>query len=179
MLSQIAAALYLVVTALCLAAAGAAHKTGPQRRLGPIWIGIALLFVVLAASRLLDAENHLHAGLRLWLAGEGEYGARRSVQAPLAAIVLGIGGLSAIAIILRSPGRRSSVAERAVRWASRSAAAMVGLVALRVVSFHATDALLYKPLRLNWIIDLGLTLIVAVCAWRYCRASPSGRAGER
>ena len=48
---------------------------------------------------------------------------------------------------------------------------MIGLVALRLVSFHATDALLYAPLRLNWVLDIGLTLIVAGSAWAFIRTA--------
>ncbi|MEP0473064.1 MAG: hypothetical protein ABJQ41_10395 [Marinomonas sp.] len=52
-----------------------------------------------------------------------------------------------------------------------SAIAMLCLIALRVISFHATDQLLYG-MRLNWVIDPALTLAVAGAAiWTVRRGS--------
>jgi hypothetical protein len=40
---------------------------------------------------------------------------------------------------------------------------------LRVISLHAIDALLYGPIKLNWVIDLGTSLIVLSAAAYYTR----------
>lgn len=142
-----------------------------RRRNGSIWIAIAVLFGLLAVSRVTDFENSLRAALRMWLAAEGEYDVRRTIQAPLAAALLIGGGLAGLALAMGLRPAGSGRANRALAWATRSAVVMLGLVALRLVSLHATDALLYKPVHLNWLIDIGATLVVAGCAWIYCDRS--------
>ena len=37
---------------------------------------------------------------------------------------------------------------------------LVFLLLLRIVSLHSVDLLLYGPLKLNWVIDLGACAIV-------------------
>ena len=48
-----------------------------------------------------------------------------------------------------------------------AAAAMVCLMALRIASLHMIDALLYGPSKLNWVIDIGVCLVVLVAAIYY------------
>lgn len=171
MLSLTAAALYLIAAALCCGAAHTAGKSDRRRRNRAIWVAIAGLFVLLAASRVFDLENAVRAALRMRLAQEGEYGMRKSIQAPLAAALLAVGGLAGIALLLGLRPAAPDRAARAVTLAARCAVIMIGLVALRLVSLHATDALLYKPVHLNWLIDIGTTLAIAVCAWIYGRTA--------
>jgi hypothetical protein len=40
-------------------------------------------------------------------------------------------------------------------------------MALRIASLHMIDALLYGPLKLNWVIDIGGSLVVLVAAIYY------------
>ena len=55
--------------------------------------------------------------------------------------------------------------ERALATAHLAAAAMLGLIAIRLISFHPVDSLLYGGMRLNWWIDIGLSLLVGGAAW--------------
>ncbi len=48
-----------------------------------------------------------------------------------------------------------------------ASAAMVCLMALRIASLHMTDALLYGPAKLNWVIDIGVSLVVLIAAIYY------------
>ena len=162
MLTAAATVLYAAVAIMCLLAA---RDTGRFPRTRAVWIAIALLFVFLATSRAMALEDSLRHAMRLWLQGAGEYGDRRSLQAPIAAALIGLGGLAMLAVLIRRPPAQPDAVGRRTRWASYAAAAMIGLVGLRLISLHAVDALLYGPLRLNWLIDIGASLLVATCAW--------------
>jgi len=50
-----------------------------------------------------------------------------------------------------------------------AACAMLFLMALRAISLHPIDALLYGPLKLNWIVDLGASFLVLGSAIHYTR----------
>lgn len=47
--------------------------------------------------------------------------------------------------------------------------AMLFLMALRLASLHATDALLHSAFKLNWLIDIGSNLTVLGAAVTYIR----------
>ncbi|MCK9541351.1 MAG: hypothetical protein M0R03_04890 [Novosphingobium sp.] len=117
--------------------------------------------------RLHGAEDLLRNALREVLRADGSYAARRVIQAPAAAaVLLGFSAFAALfaARALRvSRGRRA----RAVNHAFLALAVMAGLIALRIVSFHPIDALLYRPLHLNWVIDIGATAAVVWSAHAY------------
>lgn len=42
---------------------------------------------------------------------------------------------------------------------SPSVVAMVMLLSLRIISMHQIDQLLYGPIKLNWLIDIGASLL--------------------
>lgn len=169
-----AVALYLAVAATCLVAALGARSRPDGLRDSALWLGIAAMFVLLAASRGLGLENWVQETLRSLLQRQGEYGSRRAIQGPIAAAVLAAGGIGVIVLMLRSQPARLSRRATCLRGAMRAAAAMLGLVALRIVSFHPTDALLYEA-KLNWVLDIGLSLAVGGAALIYSRPSPSLR----
>ena len=180
LLSLTAAGLYLAVAAACAYAAAAARGDGAPRRGRAIWLTIAGLFVILAASRMLNAEERARDVMRAWLNAGIGYESRRTVQAPIAAAVLGLGGAAGIALLLGYGRARSgSRAERAIVWATRAAAAMIVLVALRLISFHPVDAILYRPLRLNRVFDIGLTAVVGLAALAYVRDGRTQAPGRR
>ena len=162
MLSAAAAAFYLVVAALCLLAARA--QSGLPK-VGAVWLAIAMLFLLLAGSRAFGLEESLRGAMRSWLQATGEYGGRRSLQALFAALLVGMGGLATIGLLTARRGNSSGPDPRGIGFASYAAAAMIGLVGLRLISLHAVDALLYGPLHLNWLIDMGASAVVAACAW--------------
>lgn len=58
------------------------------------------------------------------------------------------------------------------------AAGMVFLLLLRILSLHSVDDVLYGPLKLNWVGDVGMSLAVLGCAIRYAKivsTAPPGR----
>jgi hypothetical protein len=41
---------------------------------------------------------------------------------------------------------------------------MLGVILMRLISFHELDRLLYGPVRMNWVLDIGSALLVAASA---------------
>ena len=140
-----------------------------------MWLFAAALFVALAALRGLGIEDFWQGELRSMLRAEGTYQDRREFQRPLAAIVVAFAGI--VAFLWAYRGFRNVRGRRnvAVMVAGASAFAMIALVALRLISLHPVDALLYGPLKLNWIIDMGSSLVVLGAAGYYTRLVSSRR----
>jgi hypothetical protein len=46
---------------------------------------------------------------------------------------------------------------------------MLLLLALRIVSLNAVDAVLFGPLKVNWITDIGASVFVIAAALYYVR----------
>ena len=59
--------------------------------------------------------------------------------------------------------------------AAEGAASEAPVGMLRLISLSPVDALLYGPIKLNWIVDLGLGLSVVVSALAYVRIVGSRR----
>jgi hypothetical protein len=179
MLSLLASLVYLAAAALsglaALARFGGRNQSPVSRR---SWLFIAAFFVLLAAMRLSGAEEAVREFLRGWLVADGEYASRRAIQAPIVAIFVCV--LAALAFWARraSASRGRARVSAAVAWAWRGVAVMAVLIMLRLISFHPIDGLLYGRLRLNWILDIGSTVLVAACAIVSMRAAfLAGRAG--
>jgi len=159
--------LYLGVALACTCAAIFARPPRGHRWHRYAWLGLAILFVVMVCLRLFDIEEIIRNSARDALREQGRYSTRREVQAIIAAIVLA--GVAAFGLTLavvkgsKLRGRRN----QAVMVAIGTGGALVLLIVLRLVSFHAIDALLYGPLKLNWIGDIGGSLIVAAGAIYY------------
>lgn len=169
MLSLAAAALYVLVAACCMLAAIMAASRQQMRWHWIVWGAVALLFVLLSAARVLALEETLRDTFRLALVMEGSYGERRSVQRPLVAgliiIAAAVAGWLTVRVLRGVNGRRNIAAVGA----ALAAAAMVFLVALRMISLSPVDKLLYGPVKLNWIIDIGSSVIACGCALVYWR----------
>lgn len=133
------------------------------------WLLIVILFAALAALRGLGLEDFWQDALRNMMRADGAYQDRRAFQRPLAAGVIAAAGLIAFLWVYR--GFRSVRGRRnvAVMVAAASAFVMIALVALRLISLHPVDALLYGPFKLNWIIDIGTSLIVLGASLTYLR----------
>ena len=168
-LSLIAAACYCVVLVFILAAAKIGRQSGQQSWHIICWLGLAFLFAALVFLRVFDVENLLRAEFREILKIQGSYQDRREVQAVFAVTIIVIfsaaGALAVFRLSRMLSGRRSF----AVFLAALSGAGMLALILLRLVSHHAIDALLYGPLKLNWVADLGLTAAVGAAALYYLR----------
>lgn len=144
-----------LVTASLAAVAGARARRGSRQT---DWWIVAGVFLVLAGWRLAGGELRLQDDMRAFAESAGIYGMRRESQAIVSVALIGAGFL-AVWWIARGPYALSRLA----RWA---ALASVGYAALRFISLHAIDSLLYRagPFHLNYVIDMGLTLACAALA---------------
>ena len=146
------------------------------------WGVAVVLFVVLIAVRSLDVEEHIRAGLRTMLAMEGEYRQRSEIQMPLIAVAL-LGVLVAVLLAMRKWAKWPKARpDRQLFVAYAGMLGFIPLFTLRLISLHAMDALLYKgPLRLNWLLDGGFSLLVGGAAYFYVaelrRGARAGRDG--
>lgn len=166
-LSLAAAGIYLLVAAaaaLALWRAFVLRQTVWHRW---TWAIIAMVFVGLALLRIFAVEELLRTDLRMTLYQEGAYDERRSFQGPLFAVVFtiaatGVAGLFYF-LVKGVRGRRNIV----TLVATGCTAGMIFLLALRLLSLHSVDELLYGPIKLNWFADLGMTVAALVSAVRY------------
>ena len=178
MLTSIAVLIYLATMAACALAYRAAFDRPPSDRRA--WALLALLFLLVAISRLTGAEDHIRDALRELLTADGVYAERREVQGPLAAALIAALAYGAWLAFARLSHMRHSPAGRVLVAAQIAGIGMVGLIAARIVSLHALDNLLFsKPLHLNWLLDIGATGTVLVAALLYScftrRRMPSTR----
>lgn len=132
-----------------------------------LWVMIALIFIGLAMMRVFAVEDWLRNSMRSVLHTEEAYADRRSLQRPLVAalllMVLAVGA-ALLSILSKGVGGRRNIA---VVGALGCTGAMIVLAALRLISLHSVDALLFGPLKVNWFLDLGLSIAVLACTWRY------------
>lgn len=174
-ISLLAACLYIAVVVACIFARSTAVGQRQVSWHAHAWTGIALLFLVMAVLRVVSAEDLLREELRDLLRGAGAYEDRRKVQGPIVALILLIGafvsGLWVFNVTRKIRGRRNIATAIAIG----GACLLLTLYLLRIVSLHALDALLYGPLKFNWVIDIGATAVVLACSIYYRRVV-TGRA---
>ena len=168
-LSLAASALYGIVLLACLIAAGTARIYRQMPSHTRTWVVLAMLFALLIALRLIGAEEWLRDTMRASLRAGGEYSKRRAFQAPLVATMLAIGGVGAMALLFGFARNLRGRRNVAVLVSLLAAFAMLFLIAVRLASLHAMDTLLYGALKLNWLIDLGSSLVVLGAAITYIR----------
>ncbi|MDT0509468.1 hypothetical protein [Novosphingobium sp. MMS21-SN21R] len=165
--SLAASAVYLVVGGQCLWTGLAARRLGRPGSEAAWWSGLAVLFVALFAWRVTGVEESMRTVLRGMLRADGDYGARQELQGPLsAAAVLAASLMIFLGWRVYARTRTGSLT-RLVAVARLAMIGLVGLVALRLISLHVADKLLYGPAHLNWLIDIGCTLVIGLCAFRY------------
>ncbi len=173
--SLIAACLYAAVAASCLLALAPAVRLRQAKWHVLGWSAIALLFFALGAARVFAVEELLREELRFLLRGQGAYDHRREFQGPIfAALFVSaafFGGFWAYRTSQTITGRRNIAATIGIACAY----SLIFLNLLRIVSLHSVDQLLYGPLKLNWLIDLGASAVVLVCGVYYWRVV-TGRA---
>ena len=145
-----------------------------------LWLAIAAVLFALVIFRLGNGEDLLRQNVRAWARASDLYAARRDWQAPFATAVLLIGAMAGFLVWRRWQKTRVDKGQWALRIALLAIAAFLPLYALRLISLHITDALLYSgPVRLNWILELGICGAVLVCAIFYgerVKRRPAGRA---
>ncbi|KUR80132.1 hypothetical protein [Novosphingobium sp. FSW06-99] len=163
-LSPIAGFVYIATSGLALVAATCTPAT--RRKLAVInWGAVAVIFVALAVWRLTDGEILLQDYVRGWTRGHGVYDDRHVFQVP---VTLGAVLVMAALVVL---AQRSSGVGRSGQALALSLV-MVVYTAVRATSLHAIDEILYQslgPIHVNYLIDLGLTALVAALAIFECR----------
>lgn len=167
----IAVILHLGTCLLCLITARISRKAHRPTRDSLNWLLCGFWFVGIALVRALGLEEKSRQSLRTTITEFGAYSDRTSFQIPLTilAILLGVFFLW---LFLRQLNRTAGKkVERLILWSQFAALGFVPLFALRILSLHATDQILYRGgvFRLNWLLDGGLTLLVAGCAFLCAR----------
>jgi hypothetical protein len=180
MLNSIAVLFYLGTVAACaLAYRAAADRPRSDRR---VWALLGLLFLLIAAGRVTGFEDHIRQVLRGALTADGVYAERRDVQAPVVAALIALLALGVWLAFARVSHMRHSPAGHALIWGQIAGIGLAGLIAIRIVSLHFVDKILFKgPLHLNWVLDIGATATVLAAALLYRAFARRGRsiAGAR
>lgn len=165
----LAIALYAVVALCCMAACGTAATSGQPPWNRKTWAVLGLLFVLLIVLRGFGVEELVRDAMRDALRGGGNYAERRSAQGIIASVALaavGAAGFWWLYKVTRNLRGRRNIASVV---ALASGGLMVFLVLLRMISLHIIDRALYGPLKLNWIGDIGTSLVVLAAAIYYLR----------
>ncbi len=168
-LSLTAAGVYGFVMLACIVAGIAASRARQMRRHVRAWLLIALLFAVFMALRLTAAEEMLRETVRASLRASGEYGERRNIQALIVSAMIAVAGIGMLGWIYKATRNLHGRRNLARLAANLAAVAMIFLLALRIASLHLIDTLLYGPLKLNWVIDIGSSMVVMAAAVYYTR----------
>jgi hypothetical protein len=153
---------YALVAVLCFAAA---RREDPEQpgSWPPFWVLTGALFIVMALGRAGDIADLMTDTLRQRAVDEGWYESRRRVQG---LVVAGLGFAWLIAVLVavwRVPERRRRYLPMIV------VVLTVGFyAAIRIVSLHQIDALLYRRrtlgLRHATLIEYILLIVAAACA---------------
>ena len=167
--SLAATALYAGVALAAMAACGTAATSAQPNWNRNAWLALSVLFFVLILLRGLGIEEWLRDAIRETMRGDGSYSERRTVQGLIASGALVVAAALAFWWLRRAT--RSLRGRRNLATVAGLAAggAMVFLVLLRMISLHMIDRALYGPLKLNWIGDIGSSLIVLGAAIFYVR----------
>lgn len=165
------------VMVLCILASRLAQQSGRPGAESRAWLYCAAFFLCLALARIFGLEDLWRMETRQYLVSHAEYADRRAIQRPL----IGVAMMGSCALIFGTWYALRRNMKGARRYVSLAQMAMIGFVplfALRMVSFHFMDRLLYGPLKLNWLLDGGLTMLAAVGAVAYIRhVALVGRSG--
>jgi len=177
--SLAASALYVLVAIVCMSCAVASRNERQQAWHFRLWLGLAILFLSLALLRFLGAEEILRDLMRAALRADAAYERRREFQRPIVAGLVAI--LAAVCFWIAYRVARSVKGRRnfAVLMAGACGAGMVILALFRLISLHDIDALLYGPLKLNWIADIGMSVTALGAAIFYLKVVRAKRGGRR
>ena len=173
-ISILACLIYGMIALLCLAPA--VTGSGALRR---HWLAAAALMVGLIAMRLAGGEDRIRQAAREMAMQSGNYASRWEFQIPLA-LGVALAGTALLAGLLRH--WRAAPRGSRQRLVIVSRFGMLGLLllyALRLVSLHQIDAILYAgPLRLNWIFEGFSCLAIALPAF-LCWRQRGGRTAPK
>lgn len=166
----IATTTYFIVAAMCLRAARQPIRRRDGTSPKGVWRTASIAFIMMAIFRILELEDRLRGLLRVQLRSNGLYDTRRDIQVWLA-IGLLVAAITVAAFAYKTRPRNTrdhrSVAIWIVRW---SLAGFATLILLRITSFTIADRILFGgPIHINWLLDGGLTLAVALAAYVYSK----------
>lgn len=162
--TQIAGILAFVVTALaCFIASGARRKS---RDLS-IWRRLSIVYGLLAIEMIAAMRHRIHDFVNALLKATGEYSARSGLQEML---------IAALAIVIITTMGVYFVRLGKVKGATRLAVgvtiALVALFLLEMISLHAIDAILYRPIGPLMAIAylwIAASAVTGIAALRYPR----------
>jgi hypothetical protein len=138
-------------------------------RLRALWLGLATVLLLLGINKQLDIQTAFTEALRGLAIDQGWYDIRRPIQVAFILLVAVIGLLTFRAVMLLARGEL-----RGLSMVLGGVVFIICFVIIRAASFHHIDRLLGSDIggfRLNWIIELGGILFIAVGAYRYTRPS--------
>jgi hypothetical protein len=146
---------------LFLAFAGARRRllalpTG--QRLRTLWLGLAVVLLLLGINKQLDLQTALTEGARIWSKSAGWYTKRWPVQVGFIGFVALVGLAAFRAVLLLASGEL-----RSLRLALGGTLFIICFVTIRAASFHHVDRLLGSDIlgfRMNWIIEVGGILLI-------------------
>jgi len=160
---------YTVVTVFCGWALWTAQPLREPKWHRIAWFALAILFAVMAGSRILGVEEMIRDTLRTAMREEGRYADRRQIQAVVVSTaILSIAAVAAF-WAWRTGRHLRGRRNQTIIVAMAAGASLVVLMSLRIVSLHAIDRLLYGPIKLNWVADVGASLVVAIAAIVYVK----------
>lgn len=174
-LSLAAAGVYVAVMAGCLWAARASGASRNRASDVYSWLFLGAFFGLLAVTRVIGFEDLVREELRTVLFTQEAYEQRREIQRPLAAGAVLIFAPLTFWWVYRTARTVRSRSAIALSLAYLGAIGMTALLVLRIVSLHDVDRLLYGPLKLNWIGDVGFAVTVFAAAVYYGKRAASRR----
>lgn len=161
MLNLLGTAAYLIVAAACLGAAWHARRAQTRtvrQRLQQHWAGLAFLFIGLAAWRAGGGEAALQEWGRNLLHLQDAYETRRAWQGPVVVLAL----IGAGSLVAWFTGRHARRIDPLLGWSRIAGLGLFGYTAVRALSWHPVDAVIYAslgPVHINHLIDIGLSAI--------------------
>ena len=163
-----AIALYGAVILTCIAAASAAANRTDRNGDRLHWQSVGFIFASLAIFRAFDGEEFVRGRARGLINEIGSYADRATFQVPLALIAFVL-GLLVIWIFARQwRALRTGGRGRLVLTSRFALLALLPLYALRLISLHQTDWLLYSgPIRINWLLEFAISTAVGGAAAMY------------
>lgn len=170
----LACVVYVAVAIAAAAAFRVAERPNDRLR----WGAIAILFICVAIWRGSGLELYLTSEMRRTLLQDGLYEKRRDLQRPLAALAVVVISSILYLFYLKRPLGKGRPRDWSRFWAMVGVTVMMGVIAMRLISFHELDRFLYGPIRGNWILDLGSSLLVAFAALQFRKLTRFGISQE-
>ncbi|KLI64642.1 hypothetical protein [Aurantiacibacter marinus] len=168
LINLLACLAYGMVGVLAIGAGSAALASDRNRAHLVTWLICALVFALMIASRTLGWEEAAREALRAGLAENDFVNRRQYLQKPLVAVAIMAGAVILWVGWAYANSARSRPSDLYIRLVQLLMGLLVPLFALRIISLHAFDRLLYGgSIRLNWVLDGGITIAAGALAALY------------